>query len=50
MRKLFRRLHKKNLFISRIHSDYDKEFENTNFSSFGDEHDMHKKLSTPINP
>jgi hypothetical protein len=39
---------KKNLFISRIQSNHDKEFENTNFSSYCDEHDVHQEFCTLI--
>ena len=49
VRKLFRKLQtKKNLFISRIQSNHDKEFENTNFSSYCDEHDVHQEFCTLI--
>jgi hypothetical protein len=32
----------------RIQSNHDKEFENTNFSSYCDEHDVHQEFSTLI--
>ena len=51
MERLCKRLqNEKGVPIVKIRSDYGKEFENTKFEAFSNEHDIKKEFSTPKTP